>query len=301
MSTPIDSPNAQQLQVLLGHGGQRVQLAGDVEALARGHRAAELDDGVDLALAGAHRLDAQAHRAVGEVDDVAGLDRRGEPAQQTVMRAARPLLGPADDVRRSPGLSSATSSRSGPMRSLGPGRSWRMATWRPARSAAVRTRAAVSACSSASRGRNSGARRPSPPRPSGRAPLDRGRVRSWRRSSCGAWRPWRSDRSAHTRAVRDVRKATRRRRPGSDRRARPGIRRRPGHGSGCSPTPSPAALGADLLRGPAAPAAAPGRGVGDRATGPAPRCGPSRTAGSSPSARRRACWRGSPSESVAGR
>ena len=40
-----------------------------------------------------------------------------------------------------------TPSFSSPMRSLGPGRSWRIATCRPARSAAVRTRWAVSAWS----------------------------------------------------------------------------------------------------------------------------------------------------------
>src|SRR5918999_143568 len=58
-------------------------------------------------------------------------------------------FGPQTNVTSSPGLSSAIPSTSLPIRSLGPGRSWRMATERPARSAAARTRSAVSACSSA--------------------------------------------------------------------------------------------------------------------------------------------------------
>ena len=44
---------AQVLEVLLGHGRQRGGLARDVEALARGDGAADLDHGVDLAVAGA--------------------------------------------------------------------------------------------------------------------------------------------------------------------------------------------------------------------------------------------------------
>ena len=47
--------------------------------------------------------------------------------------------GPQVKVTVSPGRSSATSSRSLPMRSFGPGRSWRIATGRPARPAALRT------------------------------------------------------------------------------------------------------------------------------------------------------------------
>ena len=75
----------------------------------------------------------------------------------------------------------------GPMRSLGPGRSWRMATPRPARSAAARTRSRSRPSARMCRGRNSGGPRPGPPRPAG--PASRGcprRGRSWRRSSCGA-------------------------------------------------------------------------------------------------------------------
>ncbi len=40
------------------------------------------------------------------------------------------------------------SSRNAPIRSFGPGRSWRIATCRPTRLAAARTRSAFSACSS---------------------------------------------------------------------------------------------------------------------------------------------------------
>ena len=43
------------LEVLLRDGGQRRGLAGDVEALARGDRAADLDDRVDLARLAARR------------------------------------------------------------------------------------------------------------------------------------------------------------------------------------------------------------------------------------------------------
>ena len=56
---------------------------------------------------------------------------------------------PQTNVTSSPGLSSAMPSTSLPMRSFGPGRSCRIATGRPARFAASRTRCAVSACSSA--------------------------------------------------------------------------------------------------------------------------------------------------------
>src|SRR4051812_46610048 len=60
-----------------------------------------------------------------------------------------PPLVPHTNVVVSPGLNSTTPSRSLPIRSFGPGRSCRIATWRPARPAASRTRRAVSACSSA--------------------------------------------------------------------------------------------------------------------------------------------------------
>ena len=64
---------AEHVQVLLGHRHQAARVAGDVQALARGDRAADLDDGVDLALAAADLLDAEADRAVGEIDDVVGI------------------------------------------------------------------------------------------------------------------------------------------------------------------------------------------------------------------------------------
>ena len=53
-STPIDSPRASMLEVLVGDRREDLGLAGDVEALARGDGAAELDLGVELAVAGAH-------------------------------------------------------------------------------------------------------------------------------------------------------------------------------------------------------------------------------------------------------
>ena len=137
-------------------------------------------------VAGADGPHAQADRAVGEVHDVAGLHRVEQ-------------LGAPDDIRAafrgrrrrrrstwSPGLSSAMSSTSGPIRSFGPGRSWRIATGRPARPAASRTRWAVSACCSAVPCEKFSRATSMPARPSGRAsrgPARRGR--SWRRSSCG--------------------------------------------------------------------------------------------------------------------
>ncbi len=56
-----------------------------------------------------------------------------------------PSPSPHTNVRGSPAPSSTTSSRSLPIRSFGPGRSCRIATWRPARPAALRTRSATSA------------------------------------------------------------------------------------------------------------------------------------------------------------
>ena len=61
-STPICSPVAHVLEVLLGHRRQRGRLARDVEALARGDRAADLDLGVDLAVARARRRSRAAGR-----------------------------------------------------------------------------------------------------------------------------------------------------------------------------------------------------------------------------------------------
>ena len=67
------------------------------------------------------------------------------------IRRASPsaACSPHTNVTWSPGLSSAMSSTSLPIRSLGPGRSCMIATGSPARFAASRTRDAVSACSSA--------------------------------------------------------------------------------------------------------------------------------------------------------
>ena len=74
-STPIDSPWREQLEVALGHRREAVDRPGDVQALPRGDGAADLDLGVQLAEIGARRGHAQAHRAVGEIDDRARLDR----------------------------------------------------------------------------------------------------------------------------------------------------------------------------------------------------------------------------------
>ena len=82
------------------------------------------------------------------------------------------------------------------MRSFGPGRSWRIATGRPARPAASRTSCAVSACSSCvpwvkfSRATSMPAVDHPHERPRGRAR----RGRWWRRSSCGAARCERTQR-----------------------------------------------------------------------------------------------------------
>ena len=67
------------LEVLLGDGRQLVGRAGDVQALARGDVAADLDLGFDLGLPYADRANAQAHGAVGEVQHLARLDRGGQP------------------------------------------------------------------------------------------------------------------------------------------------------------------------------------------------------------------------------
>ena len=142
---------AQQLEILLGHRRQGGDRAGDVQPLARGHGAPHLHLDVDLVLAGAHRHDAQPHRAVGEVQDRVGLHGVGQaaPGDAHPRGIAGELLAAAERTSaRSPGVSSTISSRSGPIRSLGPGRSCRIATGRPARPAASRTRRAVSACSS---------------------------------------------------------------------------------------------------------------------------------------------------------
>ena len=69
---------AQQLEVLLGHRGQSHCRPGDVQALARGDRAADLDLRLDLARAGAHLLHAQAHGAVGQVEHGLRLQRVGQ-------------------------------------------------------------------------------------------------------------------------------------------------------------------------------------------------------------------------------
>ena len=125
---------AQHVEVLLGHGGQAAGVARDVEALARGDRAADLDQRSRPRTSPSRTcLDAQADGAVGEVDDVVGIDRArpGRPTTPTSARRRRGRSVPQTSTSRSPGLSSTRSSSSAPMRSLGPGRSWRIATGRP--------------------------------------------------------------------------------------------------------------------------------------------------------------------------
>src|SRR6202034_3641993 len=51
---------------------------GDVQPLARGDRAADLDLGLDLGRVRAHLPHAQSHRAVGQVDHGLRLERVGE-------------------------------------------------------------------------------------------------------------------------------------------------------------------------------------------------------------------------------
>src|SRR4051794_17304171 len=81
-----------------------------------------------------------------------GWTADASPGQVIDMRRASPGSPPSPlqtKVRWSPMPRSAVPSRSAPMRSLGPGRSCRIATGRPARPAASRTRWAISACCSA--------------------------------------------------------------------------------------------------------------------------------------------------------
>ena len=135
-------------------------------------------------------LDPQAHRAVGQVDHLVGVDRVGEPRPGDVHAARVALLVvlAADErhvvARLELGDAVARAGRSAAWGPGGPG-GWRRAGRRgsPRRARAARSRRAPRRC----RGRSSGARRPSRPRPSGRGPRGRGRPdRWWRRSSYGA-------------------------------------------------------------------------------------------------------------------
>ena len=93
---------AHVLEVLVGHRGQRRGLARDVQALARGDRAADLDDRVDLAGIGADRVDPQPDGAVGEVHDLVALDRRGQPGvgDEQPRGVALAAVGSAHERRR---------------------------------------------------------------------------------------------------------------------------------------------------------------------------------------------------------
>ena len=87
-------------EVLLRDGGQLVGRARDVEALARGDGAADLDLGVDLAVAGADRRGAQADGAVGEVEDVAGVDRARRGPAQEIVHPPRVADGPSSSPQK---------------------------------------------------------------------------------------------------------------------------------------------------------------------------------------------------------
>ena len=134
-----------------GTAGSDVDRAGDVQPLARGDRAADLDLGVDLALGRcAPRPRAGAPSRRRDRGSSPPRPRRRGPPRRCSCGARRPAprSSPQTNVSARPRVSSTTSSRSGPIRSFGPGRSWRIATGRPARPAASRTRRTVSACSS---------------------------------------------------------------------------------------------------------------------------------------------------------
>ncbi len=73
-----------------------------------------------------------------------GSTASASPRQLTDIRVASPIRSdPHTSVSVSPTRSSAMSSLSAPIRSFGPGRSWRIATWRPAADAAARMRSSV--------------------------------------------------------------------------------------------------------------------------------------------------------------
>src|ERR1700733_14482055 len=63
-----------------------------------------------------------------------GSTAEARPFHETDIRSPLPTrpLSPHSNTSVSPGLSSTVSSSRRPMRIFGPGRSWRIATWRPA-------------------------------------------------------------------------------------------------------------------------------------------------------------------------
>ena len=87
-------PGAQHLQVAVGDRGEDLRLARDVQPLPGRDGPAELDLAVELLLAGAHGGDAQADRAVGQVHDLAWIDRIGELGDRDgdLPRVAEPVL-----------------------------------------------------------------------------------------------------------------------------------------------------------------------------------------------------------------
>jgi hypothetical protein len=75
-----------------------------------------------------------------------GSSASASPSQLTDIRSESPRPSePQTSSSVSPARNSAMSSLSAPIRIFGPGRSWRIATWRPALAAAARIRSAFSA------------------------------------------------------------------------------------------------------------------------------------------------------------
>ena len=165
-SSPISSPASISADVLGADGRQRDRDVGQVEALPRGDAAAHLHLGHHLAVD--DLVHAQPHRAVGEVADVARVDQLGEarPGHRQPLGGALDRR-PGVSTTRAPRPSSATPPATGPSRSLGPGRSPRIATSRPTllrgrADRGARSRRAARAC----RARSSAGRRPCPRRSS---------------------------------------------------------------------------------------------------------------------------------------
>ena len=103
---PDPLTGAHVLEVLLGHGGQRRRLAGDVQALAAGDRPADLDLGVDLAVARPGAGHSQPYGAVGEIEDLVVVDGVGEagPGDRHPLRVALEAVGAAHEGQAIAGL-----------------------------------------------------------------------------------------------------------------------------------------------------------------------------------------------------
>ena len=130
---------AQQLQVALGHGGQRRPARRGCSGPAarpprrRPRSCTSTSQSASRTAVMRRRTAPSARYSTSPAwpDAAAAASPSQGTGQARARRRARRCRTPASG--RSPGLSSATSSRTGPIRSLGPGRSCRIATWRPAR------------------------------------------------------------------------------------------------------------------------------------------------------------------------